>query len=62
MSSFNCCVLTYIQISQEAGKMVWYFLLFKNFPQFAVIHTLKGLSIVNEAEVDGFSGTPLLSP
>ena len=34
--------------------MVWYFLLFKNFPQFAVIHTLKGLSIVNEAEVDVF--------
>ena len=62
MSSFNRCVLTYIQISQEAGKMVWYFLFFKNFPQFAVIHTVKSLSIVNEAEVDGFSGTPLLSP
>jgi len=42
--------------------MVWYFLFFKNFPQFAVIHTVKSLSIVNEAEVDGFSGTPLLSP
>ena len=34
--------------------MVWYSDLFKNFPQFAVIHTVKGFSIVNEAEVDVF--------
>ena len=31
--------------------MVWYSYLFKNFPHFAVIHTVKGLSMVNEAEV-----------
>ena len=36
---------------QEASKVIWYFHLFKNFPQFAVIHTVKGFSIVNEAEV-----------
>ena len=51
MSSSNCCFLTYIQISQEAGKVVWYSHLFKNYPQFAVIYTIKGFSIVNEAEV-----------
>ena len=34
--------------------MVWYSHLFKNFPQFVVILTVKGISIVNEAEVDGF--------
>ena len=32
--------------------MVWYPHLFKNFPRFVVIHTVKGFSIVNEAEVD----------
>ena len=34
--------------------MVWYSYLFKNFPQFAVIHTVKGFTAVNEAEVDVF--------
>ena len=34
--------------------MVWYSYLFKNFPQFAVIHTIKGFSVVNETEVDVF--------
>ena len=34
MSSSNCCFLTCIQISQEAGQMVWYSHLFQNFPQF----------------------------
>ena len=43
-----------MQISQEAGKVVWYSHLLKNFPQFVVIHTVKGFSVVNEAEVDGF--------
>ena len=43
-----------IQVSQEAGKVVWYSYLFKNFPQFVVIHTVKGFSVVNEAEVDIF--------
>ena len=46
--------MTYIQISQEAGKVVWYSHLFKNFPQFVVIHTVKGFGIVNEAEVGVF--------
>ena len=54
MSSSNCCFLTCIQVSQEAGKVVWYSHLFQNFPQFIVIHTVKGFSIVNEAEVDVF--------
>ena len=54
MSSSNCCFLTYIQVSQEAGKMVGYSHLLKNFPQFVVIHKVKGFSIVNETEVDVF--------
>ena len=54
MSSSNCCFLTFIQISQEAGQVVWYSHLFKNFPQFVVIHTVKGFGIVNKAEVDVF--------
>ena len=54
MSSTNCCFLTCIQISQETGKVVWYSHLFKNFPQFTVIHTIKGFSVVSEAEVDVF--------
>ena len=41
-----------MQISQEAGKVVWYSLLFKTFSQFVVIHTIKGFGIVNKAEVD----------
>ena len=50
----NCCFLTCIQISQDAGKVVWYSYLLKNFPQFIVIHTVKGFGIVNKAEVDVF--------
>ena len=46
--------LTRIQMSQQSGKVVWYSHLLKNFPQFVVIHTVKGFSIVNEAEVDVF--------
>ena len=42
--------------------MVWYSHLFKNFPQFVVIHTVKGFSVVNEAEVDVFSGILWLFP
>ena len=44
MSGSNCCFLTCIQISQKAGQVVWYSQLFKNFPQFVVIHTVKSLS------------------
>ena len=54
MSSSNCCFLSCIQVLQEAGKMVWYSHLFKNFPQFVVVYTVKGFSIVNEAEVHVF--------
>ena len=54
MSSSNCCFLTCIQISQEADQVVWYFHLFQNFPQFIVIHTVKGFDIVNKAEIDVF--------
>src|SRR5574337_694522 len=34
MSSSNCCFLTCVQISQEAGQVLWYSHLFQNFPQF----------------------------
>ena len=54
MSSSNCCFLTCIQISQEAGQVVCYSHLLKNFPQFIVIHTVKGFGIVNKAEIDVF--------
>ena len=43
-----------MQISQEAGKVVWYSHLFQNFPQFVVIHTVKGFGVANKAEVDVF--------
>ena len=54
MSSSNSCFLTCIQISQEAGQVVWYSHLFQNFPQFVVIYTVKGFSVINKAEVDVF--------
>ena len=54
MSSSNWCFLTCIQISQEAGQVVWYSRLFKNFPAFIVVHTVKAFGIVNKADVDVF--------
>ena len=54
MSSSNCCLLTCIQVSQEAGQEVWYSHLLKNFPHFIVIHTVKGFGVVNKAEIDVF--------
>ena len=42
---------------QEAGQVVWYSHLFQSFPQFIVMHTVKGFGIVNKAEIDVFSGT-----
>ena len=54
MSGSNCCFLTCLQISQEADKLLWYSYLFKNFPQFVVIHPVKGFGIVNKAKVDVF--------
>ena len=54
MSCSNCCFLTYNRISQEADQVVWYSHLLQNFPQFVVIHTVKGISIIIKAEVDVF--------
>ena len=54
MSSSNCCFLTCIQVSQEAGQVVWDSHLLQNFPQFIVIHTVKGFGVVNKAEIDIF--------
>ena len=54
MSSSNCFSLTCIQISQKADKVDWYSHLLKNFPQFVVIHTVKGFGILNKAEADVF--------
>ena len=54
MSGSNCCFWTHIPVSQEAGQVVWCSHLFQNFPQFAVIHTVKGFGVVNETEVDVF--------
>ena len=53
MSGSNCSFLICIQISQEAGQVVWYSHLFQNFPQFIVIYIVKGFGIVNK-EVDVF--------
>ena len=52
MSGSNYCFLTCIQVSQEAGRVVWYSHLLKNFPWFIVIQTVKGFSVVNVAEID----------
>ena len=54
MSSSNCCFLTCLQVSQEASPVVWYSHLVQNFPQFIVIHTVKGFRVVNKAEIDFF--------
>ena len=54
MSSSNCSFLTCIQVSQEAGQVVWYSHLFQNLPQFIVIHTVEGFGVVNKAEIDVF--------
>ena len=58
MSSSNCCFLTCTQVSWEAGKEAWNFHLFKNIPQFVVIHTVKSFDVVNEAKVDVFLEFP----
>ena len=51
MSNSNCCFLTYLQISQQTGRVTRYSHLFKNFPQFIVIHTVKGFSTVNKTDI-----------
>ena len=58
MSGSNCCFLTCVQVSKEVGKVVCYSHLFNNFPQFFVIHTVKGFSIVNEVGGDVFLEFP----
>ena len=63
MSGSKCCFLSCKQVSQtghltETGKVIWHSHLSKNFPQFVVIHTVKGFSIVNDAEVDVFLEFP----
>ena len=54
MSGSNSCFLMCKQVSQKAGKVVWYTHLLKNFPQFVTIYIVKDFSVVNEAEVDAF--------
>ena len=54
MSGSNGCFLIPIQVSKEAGKVVWYSHLFKDFLQFVVIYTVKDFHVVNKAEVDFF--------
>ena len=49
MSNSNCCFLNCIQISGEAGKVVWYSHLLNTFPCFVVILTVKGFGIINKA-------------
>ena len=51
---FYLLLLDCIHISQKVGQVVWYSHLLKNFPQFVVIHTVKGFIVVNKAEVDVF--------
>ena len=54
VSGSNYCFLTCTQVSQGTGKVVWYFHLFNNLPQFVVIRTVKGFGVVDKAEVDIF--------
>ena len=53
MSSSNCCFLSCIQISQEAGKGVWYSHPFKSI-QFVVIHTVKAFGVINKGKINVF--------
>ena len=48
----------FYKVSQETGKVAWHSHLFKNFPQFVVIHTVKGFQVINEAEVAIFLESP----
>ena len=54
MSGSNYYFLNHIQVSQETSEVVWYSHLLKNFPQFVVIHRVKGFGVINKAEVDAF--------
>ena len=60
MSGTDCWFFTHIQVSQEAGKVVWYSHLLMNFPQLLwSIHS--SFSVVSEAEVDVFLEFPCFS-
>ena len=61
VSDSNCHFLTYIETFQETGKVIWYSCFLKNFPQFVVVHTVKGFSIVSEADGNVFWDSPALS-
>ena len=54
MSGSNSSFLIHIQISQEAGEVVWYSHFLKYFPHFVVIYTVKDFGVVNKAEIDVF--------
>ena len=61
LSQFGTSLLFHVQFSlllpdlhQKAGQVVWYSHLFQNFPQFVVIHSVKGFGVVNKAEIDVF--------
>ena len=54
MPGSNCCFFTCLQVSQKTGQVVWCSHPLKNFPQFVVIHIVKGVGVVNETEVDVF--------
>jgi len=58
MSDFNCRFLTYIQTCLEKGKVIWYSHFLKNFPEFVMVHTLKGFSIISRADGNVFLGIP----
>ena len=59
-SSSNCCFLTCIQVSEEAGPVVWYAHLLKYFPKFIVIHTVKGFGVVNKAQIDVYARAAII--
>ena len=62
-SSSHCCWLIHIQVSLEIGKAIQYSDILKNFPQFVVIHTVKGFTIVNESgKKNFFFWNSLISP
>ena len=55
VSGSHCCFLICMHYLYEAGKVIWYSHLLKNFPQIAVIHTVKAFRVVNDTEVNIFS-------
>ena len=62
MSSSNCCFLTCIQVSQEAGQVTWYSHLFQNFSQFIVIHTSSIYIAANDWVIFHYMYVPHLGP